>query len=269
MAMSITSDALQSGAILLREGLEALLVISALAAFLEKSGAAARVRLLNLGAAVAVLASLGVAMIFQIFYSGAHDDRLEAVVMLLAAGLMFYMSGWLFLKQDPQRWQADIRQAAGRALAGPSALSLAAIAFLAVFREGAETVLFLHALATTAGGWSMGMMLGLVVSAALLLGLYIAIRHFALRLPLRPVFLATSGFLFVMALRFVGGAIKEFQELQWVGNTPLEAMGWLADLGFNDSVEAVLISVTIALVAAGGTALAHWRTASAVPVAAE
>lgn len=260
--MPILSDALQSGSILLREGLEALLVISALAAFLQRSGAAEKIRLLNWGAGAAILASFGMAAIFQAFYGGEHDDRIEAIVMIVAALLMFYMSGWLFLKQDPRRWQAEIHAAANKALASTASVSLAAVAFLAVFREGGETVLFLHALAKTSGGWNAGLVLGLAVAAALLVVLYVAIRTFAMRLPLRPVFLVTSGFLFIMALRFLGGAIKEMQEMQLVGNTPLEGFGWLADWGLNDSIEALAIMLVIALIAAGGTALAHFRRPS-------
>jgi len=219
--MSLLSDALQSGSILLREGLEALLVISALSAFLQRAGQGEKIRTLNLGAGLAILASFGMAAIFQAFYGGEHDDRIEAGVMLLAAGLMFYMSGWLFLKQDPRRWQADLRAAADKALESTTSLSLAAVAFLAVFREGGETVLFLHALAKTSGGWNTGLVLGLVAASVILAVLYVAIRTFAMRLPLRPVFLVTSAFLFVMALRFLGGAIKELQEMQILGNTPL------------------------------------------------
>ena len=259
--MPITSLAVQSGAILLREGLEALLIISALAAFLERSGSPEKIRLLNIGGALAILASFGAALVFEMYYGGEHDDRLEAIVMIIAAGMMFYISGWLFLKQDPRRWQEEIRRAADRALSGTAGVSLGLIAFLAVFREGGETVLFLHALARTSGGWSFGLVLGLLVASVLLVVLYVAIRKFALRLPLRPLFLITSGFLFVMALRFVGGAIKELQEMLLVGNTPLEGWNFLSAWGFNDSIEANVIMLVIALSAVAGIAFAAFRRA--------
>ena len=130
------SAAIQSGTILLREGLEAILVIAALAAMLRRAGAPEALKPLYLGALAAIVASFGAAVVFELFYNGAHDDRVEAVVMAVAAALMFYMSGWLFLRQDPRAWQAELKQLADKALASKTVWSLAAIAFLAVFREG-------------------------------------------------------------------------------------------------------------------------------------
>lgn len=257
--MSMLSTAVQSGSILLREGLEALLIISALAVFLERAGYAARIRTLYWGGGLAIVASMIAAYVFEKFYGGAHDDRLETVVMLLAAGLMFYMSGWLFLKQDPRRWQGELKAAADRALEQGTAFSLGLIAFMAVFREGGETVLFLHALSKSTGGWSFGFVFGLLVAAAALVVLFVLVRIFAMRLPLRPLFLVTSAFLFVMALRFVGGAIKEVQEMQLLAFTPVELPGFVTELGVGETVEAIAIQIAIALMAVFGTAFIHWR----------
>ncbi|OYU49011.1 MAG: iron permease FTR1 [Rhizobiales bacterium PAR1] len=257
--MPMLSLALQSGSILLREGLEALLVISALAAFLHRSHAGGGIRALYAGAGAAILASLGAALVFELYFSGAHDDRLEAVTMLVAAILMFYMSGWLFLKQDPRAWQADLRQAADRALASGTRVSLGLIAFLAVFREGAETVLFLHSLAKTSGGWNLGLVIGLVAAAAALVVIFVAIQAFAMRLPLRPVFLITSALLFIMALKFVGGAIQEMQEMQILDVTALDVPGWYIDIVGNATREALLIQIAISVIAIGGTAIAWFR----------
>ncbi len=266
--MPMLSTAVQSGSILLREGLEALLIISALAVFLERAGFAARIRTLYWGGGLAILASMIAAYVFEAFYGGAHDDRLEAVVMLLAAGLMFYMSGWLFLKQDPRRWQGELKAAADRALAQGTTFSLGLIAFMAVFREGGETVLFLHALSKSTGGWSFGFVLGLLVATAGLVVLFVLVRIFAMRLPLRPLFLVTSAFLFVMALRFTAGAIKEAQEMQLVGFTPLELPGFLTELGVAETREALIVQIAIAGLAIAGTALAHLRQRRAALVAA-
>jgi len=241
--------ALQSGSILLREGLEAMLVIAALAAFLRKSGAARGLRMLYAGALLAVVASFAAAAVFETYFNGLHDDRLEGGIMALAAVLMLYMSGWLFLRQDPNAWKAELKQAAERALGAGTAVSLGLIAFLAVFREGAESVLFMHATAKTAGGWSVGLIGGIVGAAVLLAVLYVAMQWLALRLPLRPLFLITSAFLFVMGLRFFGGAIQECQEQVLV---PVHSAGlpqWLVEIGANPSWEAIGSQALIATVA--------------------
>jgi high-affinity iron transporter len=251
--MNAFSIALQSGSILLREGLEAMLVIAALAAFLHKANAGPWIRWLYAGAVTAIAASIAAAVVFEVYFNGMHDDRMEAVVLAIAAVLMFYMSGWLFLRQNPQAWTKELKDAAEKAIGRGTAMSLAALAFLAVFREGAETILFLHATARTSGGWSAGLVGGLAGATVLLVGLYVAMQWLALRLPLRPLFLVTSAFLFVMGLRFVGGAIQECQEQVLVPLHAAPLPAWLVMLGFNPSWEAIAAQAVIGAVAVAGT----------------
>ena len=253
------SIALQSGSILLREGLEALLVVAALAAFLRRAGESARVPMLYVGVAAAIVASLIAAWVFETWFGGAHDDRVEGVVMIVAAGLMFYVSGWLLLRQDPRRWQADLNEAAGRAIATGSAMSFSLLAFLAVFREGAETVLFLHALAKTNGGWSAALLAGLLGATVLLMVVFVVIEWVAVRLPLKPVFLVTSAFLFLMGLKFIGSAVQEFQEQAIIDVHPADVPQWAIDAGMNPSWEAIGIQLAIIALALAGLALAMLR----------
>lgn len=259
--MNGLSIALQSGSILLREGVEAMLIIAALAAFLHRMDAAGRVRALYAGAVAAIGASLLTAVVFAYFYNGAHDDRLEAAVLIVAAALMLYMSGWLFLRQNPARWTAELKKVAQQALVAPKASAIAGIAFLAVFREGAETVLFVQALANTSGGWTVGLLAGLAGAAVLLTGFFVAMQWLTIRLPLRPVFLFTSALLFVMGLRFAGAALQELQEQALLSVTPAPYSDWIAAAGFNPTLEALFAQAFIAVAAIAGTALAArpWR----------
>ena len=240
----------QSAMILLREGLEAMLVIAALAAYLDKAGARARLSALYAGAALAIVASILVAWLFEVFNSGTHNDMFEAAIMLLAAALMLYVSGWLFLQQDPQAWQRMLKTQAEAALSQRTACAVAALAFLAVFREGAETVLFIHALAQSLGSWSLELIAGLVAAAGILVLLFFAINVIARRLPLRPLFLITSAFLFVMALKFIGQAIREFQEQQLVSYTEFRGGRWLEAIDFNPTLEAVATQLAVIVLAA-------------------
>lgn len=250
----------QTAAILLREGIEALLIIAVLAGALRRSGHSAALRHVYSGVGAAVLASIAAAVAMARLLGGAHDDRIEAVVMIVTAGLMFYMSGWLWLKQDGAALAAGLRAQAEQALSRGALWSVAAVAFLAVFREGAETALFLHALAQTSGGWSAAMALGLGVAAAGLVAVYLAMQWAAIRLPLRPVFVVTSALLFVMALRFVGAAIQDLQEQTLL---PFDEIGAevLAPLGFNPSWEALIPQLAILAAALAGVALARRRAA--------
>ena len=152
----MSSAFIQAAVILLREGLEAMLVIAALAGYLTKAGAGHRIRALYGGALAAVGASIVAAWLFAVLNSGEHSDVLEGIIILVAAGLMLYVSGWLMVKQDPRGWQDYLAHKADNALAQDTVRAVAALAFLAVFREGAETVLFINALASAEAAGAPG-----------------------------------------------------------------------------------------------------------------
>lgn len=257
---------LQSGSILLREGLEALLVIAALGMYLRRGGNAHRLSALYAGAALGVVASFAMAWVFDRFFDGAHNDLLEGAIFLIAAALMIYVGGLLFLRQDPRVWQAWIKAQAEAALAsGRSAVgAIAVIAFLSVLREGAETVLFLHALAQKSGGWSLSLIIGLLAAVVLLVAIFWAMQVLALKLPLRPLFLITSIFLLVMAIKFVGDGLKEFQEMAWLSYSPVDLPGWMEWLDLNPSLEA-LGAQAVLIIAVIATLL--WRLRAAPTVA--
>jgi len=265
--MNGASVALQSASILLREGIEAMLVISALAAFLRRAGATLELRAVYTGAGSAVIASVLAAIVFDVFLGGAHDDRMEAAVTLVAAALMFYMSGWLFLRQDPRAWNAALQASAKRAMGAGASTSLGLIAFLAVFREGGETVLFLHALARANGGWTGGFFAGLLAALMLIVAIYVAMQWLALRIPLRPIFLLTSAFLFLMGLRFIGGAIQELQEQTIVPYDGVTLPDWVLALGINPTWEALSAQLAVAIIAIAGTLVLYGlRTIATVKI---
>lgn len=239
----------QAAVILLREGLEAMLVIAALAAYLTKAGAANRINALYGGALVAIGASLVAAWLFAVLNSGEHNDVLEGVVILSAAALMLYVSGWLMVKQDPGGWQDYLAAKADSALAKETGWAVAALAFFAVFREGAETVLFINALAKTEGGWSAGLFGGLGAATAGLAVLFYFINLVARRIPLRPLFIVTSAFLFAMGIKFIGEAMQEFQEQNIVSFTELKSLAWMQSLGFNPTLEALSAQILVILFA--------------------
>lgn len=243
---------LETAGIVFREGLEAVLVIAALAVYLRKIESGRRVRWLYAGAALAAAMSGVAAWIFEVYYGGAHNDLIEAATMAVAAALMLYVSGWMWLRQNPRAWQASLRAHADRAATAGTMAGVTALAFLAVFREGAETILFLHVAANAAGGWTSGMLAGVAAALALLATIFYAIDRMSMRIPLRPVFIATSAFLFVMALRFVAGTVQELQEQQILPYDALALPDWLAALGVGVTLESVAAQLLIVLFAAAG-----------------
>ncbi|MEZ5856098.1 MAG: FTR1 family protein [Hyphomicrobiaceae bacterium] len=252
---------IESASIILREGLEAILVLVALAAYLSRIGAENRLTALWSGAGLAIVVSIVMAWMFETFFNGAHNDMLEGVLIFVAAALMLYVSGWLFLKQDPRAWQAYLRKETDKAVAASTGLAVAALAFFAVVREGGETILFLHTVAKTNGGWSLPLVGG-IVAAGVALGVFFwVVVGGTRRLPLRAVFLVTSGFLFLMALKFIGEGLQEFQEQALVPYDMSPASDLLQRLGLNPTWEA--LGMQAAVIAIAGIALIASRSGGA------
>ena len=140
------STGVQAALILLREGLEAILVLAALGSLLRRM-APDRMGALWGGAMLGLAVSLVTAMAYAGWMGGVHNDLVEGVTCLLAAGLMLWTGGWLWRRADPRAWSVALERRAHRALTAERVpLALGGIGFLAVFREGAETALFLAAL---------------------------------------------------------------------------------------------------------------------------
>jgi high-affinity iron transporter len=233
----------QSFVILVREGLEAILVVGALMAFLAKTGASHRKRDIHLGVGAAVLLSLLTAAALETVFrlSPANQEVLEGATMLLAAVVLFYVSYWLLSKMEVAKWNRFVRSKVENALSSGSALALASVAFLAVYREGFETVLFYKALFVAGGsGASVAAVVGgMVAGSVLMAGVYVAINRFGVRLPLKPLFAVTGGFLYYMAVVFAGKGIAELQE---GGLIPTTVVAWaprVPPLGIYPTVESL------------------------------
>lgn len=228
----------QAAFIIFREGAEALLVIAALAAYLSKVGLPEKTRVLYSGAGLAVLASLVLAYVFRRYFDGENNDAIGGGTMLLASLVLVYVSGWLFARRDARAWQGYLHDKVGRAVRENSGFfTLGLMAFLAVFREGAETVLFLQALASGGNGWGAALMGGILMGLSGLAVLFILVRALAVRLPLKLFFTVTAGLLYAMAVLFMGNGIGEFQELGWLPLTSAPLPGWFVDLGASPTWE--------------------------------
>ena len=249
-AFSPTNLFLQSFIILLREGLEAILIVGALMTFLARMGAAHRKRDIHIGVGAAVGASLLTALaletIFQI--TPAKREALEGATMVVATVVLFYVSYWLLSKMEVAKWNHFVKSKVQDALTSGSGLALATAAFLAVYREGFETVLFYKALFLTGGQGGGGMMPilgGILVGSVVMVGVYVAINRFGLRLPLKPFFGVTSAFLYYMAFVFAGKGVAELQEGGFIPTTILPAAPRLPALGIYPTVESLLVQGTL------------------------
>jgi high-affinity iron transporter len=246
---------IQSALILLREGLEAILVVGALIAFLVKLGAGERRREIHAGVAAAIGLSLLTAVLIEtVFRLGpAHQEMLEGLTMVVAVVMLFGVSYWLVARMEVAKWNAFVRTRLSDALSRPSMFALASVAFLAVYREGFETVLFYKALAVSAGGGGRAVtgpiVAGIGVAAVALSLVYLAINRFGVRLPLRPFFAVTSGLLYLMAVVFAGKAVAELQESGAVSSTAIGWLGRVPSLGLYPTIESIAAQGLLAVLA--------------------
>jgi len=132
-----------------------------------------------------------------------------------------------------------------QALSRGSALALGFAAFLAVYREGAETVLFYQALAGQANGRYGVLAIGFVLALLALGSVYWLMRAASFRLPIGLFFTLTAGLLYYLAISFAGSGVLELQAANWVGITPLEWVPRIPWLGLYPSVETVLAQLVL------------------------
>jgi high-affinity iron transporter len=246
----------QSFVILSREGIEAILIIGALIAFLVKTGAEERRRDVYYGVGAALVASVLTAVLIETVFhiSVAQQELLEGATMLLASGVLFYVSYWLLSKMEVARWNRFVQGKVQRALVGGSILALPTVAFLAVYREGFETVLFYKALLVSSGsaGAAIPVALGMLVATALLVVIYLAISRYGVRIPLKPFFGITGVFLYYMAFVFAGKGVLELQGAGILGVTYVPWAPVIPALGVYGTAEGLLAQGILLLLFAGG-----------------
>ncbi|MBR1811059.1 MAG: FTR1 family iron permease [Clostridia bacterium] len=201
--------------IILREGLEAILVVGAIIAYLIKTGNKKGVIPVYIGAAFAVVCSFGMAFLLSFLKKVSAENAMsqeiiEGVAALLAVAVLFYVSNWMVSKSESAVWSQYIEDKVAGGASRGSMITLGFTAWLAVFREGAEVILFYQPLMQESNAnmvWA-----GFGVGCIALVIVFLAIRLLSVRLPLKPFFLATSILMAIMSICFLGSGIKELIE---------------------------------------------------------
>ena len=247
--------------ILLREGMEALLVVAALLAFLGKTNNADKQAWIwtgcALGVGLSVVIALGINLVFSQAEAGANRELLEGLTGLVAAVMLVYVGYWLHSKSSLTAWRHYIYQKGSAALAKNSLLSLTAIAFLAVFREGAETVLFYFGIAPSIAPEDL--IFGLLLGAAGLALVGMLVLVFGMRIPIRPFFLGTSLLLYYLAFKFIGTGVHALQVAGFLSATPADYLPDNGLLGLFPTWETTAAQVAIVLGLAAVFLAGRWR----------
>lgn len=231
----ITSSVGQAFLILIREGLEALLVVAAVIAYLVKSGNKRFTKFIYLGVLAGLAGSGLIAVLFTFLFggSGPIQEISEGVCALIAMAMLLWTSNWMLNKSSVEAWNRYIRNKTEAAVASAQSkmeagegvsfgmvVSLAMLSFLAVFREGAETVIFYESIYSMSQD-SRGMWIGGIAAAVVLLIIFFVLRFTSVKIPIGPFFLVTSILMAVLVVIFAGGGIHALIEGDLIEGTYL------------------------------------------------
>ncbi|MBI3374823.1 MAG: cytochrome c/FTR1 family iron permease [Betaproteobacteria bacterium] len=222
--LSPSAVAFSAFIIILREGLEAILVLAAILAFAARSGRPAARRYVHAGWIAAFVLGLATwaAASTLIEVSGANRELTEGVTALIASAMLLYVGFWLHDKTHAKAWANYIREQAGSALGAGTLWSLALLAFFAVYRELFEIVLFSEALWAQAGPAGHGALAaGATGGAAILAIVGLLIFRFGLRLPIGPFFAVCAVLLVILAIAFAGQGVAALQAAGLIAADPI------------------------------------------------
>src|SRR5688572_14772009 len=250
----------QSFLIILREGLEAILVVGAIVAFLIKTGNRDRLRNIWWGVTWALLASAATAIVLKTILAAMPASReiIEGVTMLVAVAVLFSVSYWLISKVEAAKWQQFIRDKVSNALEHGGGRALTFVAFLAVYREGAETALFYQALFNEGPGIAFPLTMGILAGGTVLAVIFTLFYKFGVRIPLRPFFSVTSVLLYFMAFVFMGKGVRELQEGNALPLTAIPGFPHSEMLGLYPSWQGVLAQLALLLLFAFAVLKTFW-----------
>ena len=229
---------ISSFSLVLREGLEAILVIAAIIAYLIKTNKKKYVFSVYVGALAGVLASVLLAFVFYMLKQSSGDvfgamtqEVFEGIGMFLAVIVLFYVSNWMLSKSEAEAWERYIKEKVATSVSTGNQIVLIFAAFIAVAREGAELILFFQGVQINSSAEKSAVIWAIVASVVVLLAIFLAFRFLTVRLPLKPFFIVTSILMYVMCVSFTGKGVGELQEAGLIAKTTVTWMrGFEVDL---------------------------------------
>lgn len=243
-----------SFSLMMREGLEAILVIAAIIAYLIKSEKKKLVGSVYIGGLAGILVSVLLAFLFYYIKQSSGDvfgavaqEVFEGVGMFLAVVVLFYVSNWMLSKAETEAWEKYIRQKVETSVTSGNKFILIFAAFIAVAREGAELILFFQGVQVNSSAEKTATILAIISSLIILLAIFLVFRFLTVKLPLKPFFIVTSILMYAMCVSFTGKGVEEFQEAGYFSRTPV---GWMGNfeidmLGIYATYESIVPQIIV------------------------
>jgi high-affinity iron transporter len=258
-ALSASATFLSAFVILLREGLEAILVVAAIYALLVRAGRRDALAYLQGGWIVALIAGALTWLVaaYVAAMSGATREVTEGLSALIAAAILLYVGFWMHGKSQARQWQAYLDRRLEGALTGRTLWALAFVSFLAVYREAFETVLFYEALAMQAGpGGGVPLLAGLAAATGALLVLGWLIIRGSVRLPFGLFFGTSAALLALLSVILAGKGVAALQAAGWIAVHAVRFPS-LPLIGLYPNLQSLLVQAALLVVIASGFVFAR------------
>lgn len=249
-------DLMSSATIILREGVEAFLIVIALLSLIQNLGMRKAKVWIHAAWILAIISGFityyFIHKVFQI--SGANRELLEAIWTGIAVLMLFYTGFWLLSQSNSIKWTQFVKGGSKEELSQGNLFAFFSLAFIAVYREAAETVLFYQALLSTASHRS-SVVIGFFVGVLLLLTLCLGILYYNIKIPMNKFFKLTSGLMFLLSFILMGKAVYELIEANYVTHTPWNFIPQFEALGLYPFRETTLAQCLLLLT----TGILLWR----------
>ncbi|MGJ7922861.1 FTR1 family iron permease [Neobacillus sp. LXY-4] len=233
--------------ILLREGLEALLIVATLIAFLKKMGQASKQNWIWIGVGAGIGASALLAIVINLVFSqitaASSREYIEGFTGVIAVIMMLTVGAWLHNKSNIGNWSKYINQQMAQALAKGSLISFAVISFLSVFREGAETIIFYAGITPYIS--LQQLVIGVVLALVILIVVGFAIIYYSVRIPIGLFFKVATVLIYLLAFKILGISVHALQISNVLPTTTVEALPFVDLLGLYPTWETTIFQLIL------------------------
>lgn len=233
--------------ILLREGVEALLIIMALLTVTRKSEQTKASKWIVIGSVIGIVLSIALAFIFKAIFEnlGSTRELTEGLVGIGSVILMIIVGIWLHSKSSLDSWQNFINKNMDKAMSTGSIVTFGLVAFLSVFREGAETIIFYLGIVGKISAWSL--ILGIIVASVILALIAIFFNQITKWIPIHRLFFIMSLFIFILAFKILGVSIHTLQILNIVPQHTINHLPFIDLIGFYPTYETLIPQLALVI----------------------